>query len=179
MSAHTAVLAAINQDETMFAELLRKNAHRVPVGLLRQLANWWSPFRGAGIKIVQVSPDYREMRVRMKLTWRNRNYVGTHFGGSLYAMTDPFYMMMLINNLGRNYVVWDKAACIEFVKPGRGIVQAHFVFSEQEIEEIRARADELGKYVFDKPVDVVDEAGDVVAAVRKTLYVRRRDRIRT
>lgn len=158
----------------MLAELLRKNAARVPAGLLRRLANLWPPFRGAGIKIVYVSPDYRELRVRMKLNWRNRNYVGTHFGGSLYSMTDPFYMMMLINNLGRDYIVWDKAACIEFRKPGRGTVEARFIFEEDEIESIRTRADELGKFVFDKPVEVTDEAGDVVAAVTKTLYVRRR-----
>jgi acyl-coenzyme A thioesterase PaaI-like protein len=138
------------------------------------LGNLWSPFRGAGIKMVYVSPDYREIKVQMKLRWYNSNYVGTHFGGSLYAMTDPFYMMILINNLGKGYVVWDKAAKIEFKKPGRGTVQARFVFTDDEIRNVKAKADELGKYVFDKPVDVVDEAGEVVASVMKTLYVRRR-----
>jgi acyl-coenzyme A thioesterase PaaI-like protein len=158
----------------MFAQLLRKNANKIPARYLRLLANLWSPFRGAGIKIVYASPDYREIKVRMELHWYNTNYVGTHFGGSLYAMTDPFYMMMLINNLGRNYIVWDKAAKIEFKKPGRGTVHSHFVLSEEEIREIKAKADELDKYVFDKPVDVVNDAGEVIAAVVKTLYVRRR-----
>lgn len=159
----------------MLAQLLRKHADRFPAKYLRLIANWWSPFRGAGIRIDYVSPDYREVKVSMKLRWYNRNYVGTHFGGSLYAMTDPFYMMMLINNLGRNYIVWDKAAKIEFKKPGRGTVYTHFVFSDEEIRDIKAKADELGKYIFDKPVDVVTDDGEVVASVIKTLYVRRRD----
>lgn len=159
----------------MLAQLLRKNAQKIPAKYLRVLGNYWSPFRGAGIKIVYVSPDYREIKVEMKLRWYNRNYVGTHFGGSLYAMTDPFYMMMLINNLGSNYIVWDKAAKIEFKKPGRKTVRTRFIFTEEEIKSIKSKADELGKYVFDRPVDIVDEAGEVIASVTKTLYVRRRN----
>ena len=159
----------------MLAQLLRKNAHRLPAKYLRLFANWWSPFRGAGIKIVYASPDYREVKVQMKLRWYNKNYVGTHFGGSLYAMTDPFYMMMLINNLGSRYIVWDKAAKIDFKKPGRGTVHTHFSFSEEEILGIKLKADELGKYIFDKPVDVVDDTGEVIASVMKTLYVRSRN----
>jgi acyl-coenzyme A thioesterase PaaI-like protein len=159
----------------MLAQLLRKSANRLPANVLRLLGNWWSPFRGAGIKIVRVSPDYREIKVQMKLRWYNKNYVGTHFGGSLYAMTDPFYMMMLINNLGPRYIVWDQGAKIDFKKPGRGTVHTHFVFSEEEIRQIKAKADELGKYIFDKPIDVTNEAGEVVAKIIKTLYVRRRN----
>lgn len=90
-------------------------------------------------------------------------------------MTDPFYMMMLINNLGPEYIVWDKGAVIDFKKPGRGTVRMRFVFSADEIQAIKAKADELGKYVFDRPVNVVDESGEVVATVLKTLYVRRKD----
>ena len=122
-----------------------------------------------------VSPDYREIKVRMKLRWYNRNYVGTHFGGSLYAMTDPFYMTMLINILGRNYIVWDKAAKIELKKPGRGTVHTHFILSAEEIQEIKAKADEMGTYLFDRLVDVVNDADEVVTTVIKTLYVRRRN----
>lgn len=161
----------------MLAQLLRKSAHQIPANMLRIIGNFWSPFRGAGIKITYVSPDYREIRVQLKLRWFNKNYVGTHFGGSMYAMTDPFYMMMLINNLGPRYIVWDKAASIDFKIPGRGIVRTHFVLSENEIQAIKAKADELGKYVFDKTVNVVDESGAVVASVIKTLYVRNRDKI--
>ncbi len=158
----------------MLAQFLRKNARTMPVKLLMFIGNLWSPFRGAGIKIVKVSDDYRLMEVEMKLKWSNKNYVGTHFGGSMYAMTDPFYMMMLINNLGPEYIVWDKAAKIEFKKPGKGTVRVRFEFSEEEILAIKAKADELGKYIFDKTVDIKNESDEIVATVVKTLYVRRR-----
>ncbi len=161
----------------MLAQLLRKSAHRIPASVLRVVANFWSPFRGAGIKIAYVSPDYREIRVQLNLRWFNKNYVGTHFGGSMYAMTDPFYMMMLINNLGPRYIVWDKAAIIDFKKPGRGMLSTHFVLSESEIQAIKDKADELGKFVFDKTVEVKNESGEVVASVVKTLYVRNRDKL--
>ncbi len=158
----------------MLAQFLRKNARTMPVKLLMFIGNLWSPFRGAGIKIVKVSDDYRLMEVEMKLKWSNKNYVGTHFGGSMYAMTDPFYMMMLINNLGPKYIVWDKAARIEFKKPGKGTIRVRFEFNEEEILAIKAKTDDLGKYVFDKTVDIKNESDEVVATVVKTLYVRRR-----
>ncbi|MBL1260155.1 MAG: DUF4442 domain-containing protein [Thiotrichaceae bacterium] len=158
----------------MLAQFLRKNARAMPVKLLMFIGNLWAPFRGAGIKIVKVSDDYRLMEVEMKLKWSNKNYVGTHFGGSMYAMTDPFYMMMLINILGPQYVVWDKAAKIEFKKPGKGTIRVRFELGEEEILAIKEKADDLGKYVFDKSVDIKNESDEVIATVVKTLYVRRR-----
>ena len=158
----------------MLAELLRIHAHRIPVGVLRRIANLWSPFFGAGIKLTHVSADYRHIQVKMRLRWYNKNYVGTHFGGSIYAMTDPFYMMMLINNLGQDYIVWDKAANIEFIKPGRGTLSVSFVLDEAQVNTIKQLADTHGKYVFDLPVQVVDERGDTIARVTKTLYVRKK-----
>lgn len=138
----------------------------------RILLNIWSPMRGAGIKIEYIAPDYREVKVGLKLQWFNQNYVGTHFGGSIYAMTDPFFMLMLIKNLGSGYIVWDKAATIEFKKPGKGKITAHFAFSAEEIVAIKQQADTNGKYIFDRPVDVINEQGEVVASIVKTLYVR-------
>lgn len=158
----------------MLAQWLKRNAHTLPPNLLRHIGNFWSPFRGAGIKITHISPDYRDLRVSMKLHWYNKNYVGTHFGGSLYAMTDPFYMMMLINNLGRDYIVWDKGAHIDFIKPGRGTVHAHFEFSEAEIQAIKEEADQRDKYVFEKPAKVIDDKGQLIAQIDKVLYVRRK-----
>jgi acyl-coenzyme A thioesterase PaaI-like protein len=146
---------------------------------MRRLGNLWLPFWGAGISIAYVSPDYREIHVQMKLRWYNRNYVGTHFGGSLYAMTDPFYMMMLINNLGREYIVWDKGAHIEFVKPGRSTVRAHFVLTADQIQKIKNTVDQEGKYVFELPVEVLSESEQIVASVQKTLYVRRKRQFAT
>jgi acyl-coenzyme A thioesterase PaaI-like protein len=159
----------------MLAQFLRRKATQYPIWFLRWLANWWSPFRGAGIRILHIAPGYRLVEVEMRLRWFNKNYVGTHFGGSLYAMTDPFLMMMLINNLGPNYIVWDKAAKIDFKKPGRGTVRVRFQLDEDEIQKIKSTADAQGKYVFDRVVNVVDESGEVVAEVVKTLYVRRRE----
>ena len=158
----------------MLAELLRIHAHRIPVGVLRRIANLWSPFFGAGITLSHVSADYRHIQVKMRLRWYNKNYVGTHFGGSIYAMTDPFYMMMLINNLGQDYIVWDKAANIEFIKPGRSTLSVSFVLDEAQVNTIKQLADTHGKYVFDLPVQVVDEQGDTIARVTKTLYVRKK-----
>lgn len=159
----------------MLAQLLRRSAHRLPANLLRHIANFWRPFRGAGIRITNVSDDYCYLRVELRLRWYNKNYVGTHFGGSLYAMTDPFYMMMLINNLGSDYVVWDKAAEINFIKPGRDTVSAEFQFSPQEIEQIRQQLEQQPKLVFQKPVQIIDQQGELVAQVNKTLYVRKKN----
>lgn len=153
---------------------IRKNPFTLPRPVLRRLINLWSPFRGAGIKVTYISPDYREIRVSMKLRWSNRNIVGTHFGGSLYAMTDPFYMVILVYNLGPEYIVWDKSACIDFKKPGRGTVHTQFLFTENEINDIRRIADENGKYVFEKTVSISDDSGEQVAHVNKTLYVRKK-----
>lgn len=145
---------------------------RLPLGLLRLAVNVWLPFLGAGIKVTHISADYRHIEVRLKMHWYNRNYVGTHFGGSIYSMTDPFYMFMLIKNLGRDFIVWDKASTIEFKKPGRGTLYATFRFSEAELNAIREKAMQESKYIFDRPVDVLNAEGEVVASIVKTLYVR-------
>src|SRR5208282_1249110 len=100
---------------------------------LRMWLNLYPPLRGAGIRVTRASADWREIDVEMKLRWWNRNAVGTHYGGSLYSMTDPFFMLMLIQNLGKDYIVWDKAASIRFKKPGRGTVFANFRLSEEQI----------------------------------------------
>lgn len=111
----------------------------------------------------------------MRLRWWNRNYVGTHFGGSLYAMCDPFFMLILVEALGRGYVVWDKSAAIRFRRPARGTVTATFHIPQQRIDEIRAAADTARKVEPVFQVDVLDEQGEVVAEVEKLLYVRRKD----
>lgn len=138
--------------------------------VLRLLAVW-PPYLGAGIRVRR--PDDHTFVVRMKLHWWNRNYFGTHFGGSLYAMCDPFFALILAQRLGPGYVVWDKAASIRFVRPGRGTVTATFHLPPDEVAAIRAAADAAGKIEPELTVDVVDEAGAVVARVDKTLYVRR------
>lgn len=142
--------------------------------VFRRVMNLWAPFWGTGISIADMSPDYRRLVVQMKKRFYNRNAFGTHFGGSLYAMCDPFFVLMLVPQLGPDYVVWDKAATIEFIKPGRSTVTAVFEWDAAEIEEIRQRTAGGAKYEPLRMVEVRDEAGELVARVHKTLYVRRK-----
>ncbi len=135
--------------------------------------NLYPPFLGAGIR-VRRSPDGTGFEVRMKLTALNRNYVGTHFGGSLYSMCDPFFMLILMRALGPEYVVWDKAAAIRFLRPGRGTVRASFRVGAERLEQIRREADADGRSEPVFTATVVGEDGEAVAEVEKTLYVRRR-----
>ena len=141
---------------------------------LRLLLNLWPPFLGAGIRVKRLQPDWKEIDVEMKLRPWNSNYVGTHYGGSLYSMTDPFYMLMLMENLGREYLVWDKAAAIRFRKPGHGTVTARFRLSAAQIEGIRQELQTRPKLDMTFTVAVTDQSGDVVAEVDKVLYIRRK-----
>ncbi len=156
------------------AFVLRKVANRVPSWLVKELGNLWSPYLGAGIKVDRVSENYRYLKVSLKKRWYNLNYVGTHFGGSIYAMVDPFYMLMLMQNLGREYIVWDRAAVINFIKPGRSDLYAEFVIDDDLIEEIKSETALGDKFVFDLPVQVFDEEGQLIADIEKTLYVRKK-----
>lgn len=147
-----------------------------PRGLRRALA-WWPPYRAAGIKVLHIADDWSSARVRLRLGRLNRNYFGTHFGGSLYSMSDPFYALLALHRLGRDYIVWDKAGEIEYVSPGRGDVYAEFTLPEERLEDIRkaTAGGEKALPWFDAEVTAAD--GTVVARVRKQLYVRRkRDR---
>jgi len=141
----------------------------------RMFLNSWPPFLGAGIRIKRLASDWKEIDVEMKLRWWNANYVGTHYGGSLYSMADPFFMLMLIANLGKDYIVWDKAASIRFKKPGRGKVSASFRLSEEQIGEIKNALNSQAKIERVFTVEIKDESGNVVAEVEKLLHVRKKD----
>src|ERR1700739_2514613 len=142
---------------------------------LRRSVNLWPPFLGAGIRVKHIAADMKSIDVEMKLRWWNANYVGTHFGGSLFAMTDAFYMLMLMANLGRDYIVWDKAGSIRYRRPGKGTVRAEFRLTDAQLDDIREKLKTLPKYEPTLQVEVKDESGEVVAAVEKLLYVRRKD----
>lgn len=141
--------------------------------LLLKLLPVYPPFLGARIRVRRLSSDGFETRMRL-VCW-NRNFVGTHFGGSIYAMTDPFYVLLLYEQLGAGYVVWNRGAEIEFVKPGRGTVSARFELDPEHVASIRDAADRGERVRPRFRVDVVDADGDTVATVDQTLYVRRRD----
>lgn len=144
---------------------------------LRLVFNLWPPFLFSGIRVTHIADDFRHARVEMRLRWYNRNYVKTHFGGSLFAMTDPFWMIMVLRQMGPDYLVWDQAGEIQFLKPGKGTVVAEFRLDDAVVDEIRAAAADGGKVLRWFEVDVRNTAGETVARVRKQIYVRRkRDR---
>ena len=126
----------------------------------------------------RLQSDCRAIDVEMNLRFWNRNYVGTHYGGSLYSMADPFYMLLLIESLGPDFIVWDKAASIRFRKPGRGKVTARFRLSEEQVEDIRRRLETEDKVEPRFIVEIRDDAGDVVAVVEKLLHIRKKARAR-
>lgn len=141
---------------------------------MRLLFNLYPPYLGTGIVVRHIAPDFRRIVVDMKLRFYNRNYVGTHFGGSLSAMTDPFYMLMVMKNLGSDYIVWDKFGTIDYRKPGRGRVRAEFRIGDALLERARAATADGGRFRPELAVDIVDETDDVVAHVTRTLYIRRK-----
>jgi acyl-coenzyme A thioesterase PaaI-like protein len=141
---------------------------------LEKLINFYGPFLGAGVKLEKMTKDFRQARVSMKLTFYNRNYMGTQFGGSLYAMVDPWYMLMLIKNLGKEYIVWDKAATINFRKPGKGKVTAEFHLTEEHLNEIKKTLESQNKMDYVFKVEVKDDAGKLIADVDKVLYIRKK-----
>ena len=146
---------------------------------MRMLLNLYPPFLGAGIRIRRLAPDWKAIDVEMKLRWWNRNYVGTHYGGSLYSMADPFFMLMLIENLGKGYIVWDKSASIRFKRPGRGMVCANFRVSEEQIREIKQALNSQDKIERVFRIEIKDESGTVIAEVEKLLHVRKKDLTRS
>ncbi|MEJ5208171.1 DUF4442 domain-containing protein [Denitratimonas sp. CY0512] len=139
---------------------------------LRRIFNLWPPFLFAGIRVHEIAPDWRHARVQLKLAWYNRNYVRTQYGGNLFSMTDPFWMILVMHNLGPDYVVWDKAAEIEFIAPGREDVFADFQLESAVLDELRQAAAGGDKVLRWFDTEVKTASGELVARVRKQLYVR-------
>ncbi len=135
----------------------------------------YPPYLGAGISVKYISKDMRKFVVGMKLRWYNKNLFGTHFGGSLYAMCDPFFVFIVLNYLGEKYVVWDIGAKIRFVSPGKSHVEAIFAISEETLSKIKTEIDEVGKKTYHFTTQVTDVNGKVVAEVEKEVYVRKKD----
>lgn len=156
--------------------MLKSTIKRFRHFLFRMMFNVYAPYIGAGVRIPYISQDYTTFDVTMKLRFFNKNYFGTHFGGSLYSMCDPFFTIILTKNLGKDYIVWDKHASIQFKKPGRNTVHAHFHIPQEKILELRQRADENRKIEPVFTLDLKDDEGEIVAHVEKTVYIRRKDR---
>lgn len=142
--------------------------------LLFYMWNYWPPFWGAGIRIDRISKDLRWVRMKLKRRPWNRNLVGTQFGGSMYAMTDPIYMAMLISNLGKGFIVWDKSASIRFRKPGRTDLYAEFRITEEDLSEIKRRLETEPKIDWERDVLILDRSGQLMAEVHKVIHIRKK-----
>jgi acyl-coenzyme A thioesterase PaaI-like protein len=147
---------------------------RATPSALRRVMNLWPPFLFSGIVVEEIGADWRYARVRLKLRWYNRNYVKTQFGGALFAMIDPFWMILTLEALRHEYIVWDKAGDIEFVAPGRSDVIAEIRIDDAMLNEIRAATANGDKYLRWCETEIKTEAGELIARVRKQIYVRRK-----
>ncbi|QEY18621.1 DUF4442 domain-containing protein [Cellvibrio sp. KY-GH-1] len=148
-------------------------------GLFKAIINFWPPMFFSGIKVTHISGDYKETRVTLKLRWYNKNYVGTQYGGNLISMTDPWYMLMIMTNLGRDYFVWDKHAEIDYIAPGKTHVHAQFKITDEILADIRAKTVNGEKYVPEFVVEIKDDNGHLVARVKRRVYIKLKPRART
>lgn len=142
--------------------------------LFRWFMNLWPPFFFNSIAVTEIASDWSVVKVRLRRRLWNRNYIGTHFGGNLFAMADPFWMLMVLHRLGPEYVVLDKAGRIEFIAPGRGDVYATFQIDAQTIDSLRNEAAGGEKVLRWFEADILNAGGETIAKVRKQLYIRRK-----
>ncbi len=147
----------------------------MPFSIYWRMFNFWPALRGTGMRVTRVSRDWTELDIRLKLNWRTRNYVGTIFGGSIYAAADPFYMVMILRQIGDDYVVWDKSARITFKRPGTTTLYAKFRVPAEEVAELKAIADRENQLDRTYSIDLKDADGRVYATVDKVIYVARKD----
>lgn len=143
------------------------------VKLIKKI-NFYPPLWAAGIRVSSYNEKFTRFEVELRSRWYNRNLFGTHFGGSLYSMCDPFYVFIITLNLGRNYIVWDKSASINFLKPAQGTIYAAFEISKERLARIQEEVDQLHKNTCHFDTKLIDENDQVVATARKEVYVRRK-----
>lgn len=146
-----------------------------PFWLQRRGFNIWPAIRGTGVRVTRVSKDWTELDVKLRLNWRTRNYVGTIFGGSIYAAVDPFYMLMIMRQIGDDYVVWDKSARVWFKRPADRTLYAEFRVPPEEVADLRATADREDQLERTYALDLVGDDGKVYATVEKVIFVARKD----
>lgn len=151
----------------------------MPESFASKLDRWkfniFPAYRGSGARVTYIAADYQEIRVKIPLSWRTRNYVGTIYGGSMYAGVDPIYMLMLIKILGWDYVVWDKAARIRFKRPGKETLYAEFFVADEDIEEIKRALVTQKSYDKTYNVELKNKAGEIHAEIEKTIYIAKKE----
>lgn len=143
-------------------------------GVVKSGLNLWPPFRGAGIRIDELAKDYSQCKVSLKFRWWNKNANRTQFGGSMFSMTDPIYPLMFMGILGKEYIVWDKAAEIEYVSPGKKSLHAEFNLSPEQIDNIKTATENGEKVLPQFMVSIKDVRGKEVAKIKRTLYIRKK-----
>lgn len=134
----------------------------------------YPPYIGAGIKLKKVNKDFTRFEVQLKMTRFNKNIFGTHFGGSLYAMSDPFFVFIILNYLGKDYIVWDKSAKIDFLKPGKGTVKAVFEIKKEKLEEIKQEINKKGKNTYFFISEIINQKNEIIARVKKEIYIKKK-----
>jgi len=142
--------------------------------LFRWKFNLFPAYRGSGGRVKYIADEFMEVRVKIPLNWRTRNYVGTMYGGSMYSAVDPIYMLMLIRILGSDYIVWDKAAKIRFKRPGNDTLFVNFELSPDEISEIKRLAETERSVDRIYNLELTDKEGKVHALIEKTLYIAKK-----
>ena len=140
--------------------------------LTRILFNYFPMFWSTGAKMTYLAADFKEIHIKLPLSWRTRNYVGTIFGGSMFSATDVLYFLLVVKNIGKDYIVWDKASSIRFKKPGKGTLYTKAVISDEEIEIIKTELLNIDKIDRVYYLDLIDEAGDICASVEKTIHIQ-------
>lgn len=146
--------------------------------LLRWGFNLFPAYRRTGARITYIAADFREVRVKLPLNWKTRNYVGTVFGGSMFGAVDGVHMVVLMKLLGPDYAVWDKGTTIHFKQPGRTTLYARITVDEDELESIRVELADNPKLNRVFHIDWTDAAGNVHASIEKTIHIRRKDSLR-
>jgi acyl-coenzyme A thioesterase PaaI-like protein len=142
--------------------------------LLRRLINFWPPLLFSGIRVRSIAEDWSRVEAELRLSWRNRNGAGVIFGGTLFAMTDPFYPLMIQHRLGPDYLVWTKSAEIDFVSPGRDLARVVFLLSEEDIAAIKAATAGGEKHLQSFSIEITDRQGETIARVTLIVYVRKK-----
>ena len=128
-------------------------------------------YRRTTARLIEVSDDLHYVKIRIPINWKNRNYAGSIFGGSMLSATDPIYMIQLIQILGDGFVVWDKTASVKYKRPAKETIYGEFVFSESEIQAIKEQLLEQGELEIVKEMTLENTKKQVFAEISKTIYI--------
>ncbi|MCX8514782.1 MAG: DUF4442 domain-containing protein [Burkholderiales bacterium] len=153
-------------------QIIGKNQRQyIKVFFFRIIMNLFPAYRRTGGRVTFISNDWCHVRIKLKLNWQTKNYVGSIFGGSIYGSIDPIYMLQLIKILGPNYVVWDKEAAIKFIKPVRTTIYADFLLDQEIINKVKNEVQSKSKSIISLPVNFYDANNILYATISKTLYI--------